>query len=294
MTATEVDKTPVRDELETDGTDMYPDESRSLENLRHMRLMALLRDMIDTEGGEKAAQALGVSYRTVSRTIESDRLTERMSAVLERHLLLGGGSAAAQQRKSIKALEKRVGELEEGLGSGLEELRGVIDSGIEGLREERAQGMRQLGRRLAKLEDGRGAQDSAEGPGDVAEKTAVKPAWRPYRDLVTLEPEPGEEQVYGEATPLIVEWRRARAEFLDAGDGLSRAIAEERMRELEIELIGERELTLPPRTYPWDGSDRRDELWRRTQALERARVERAWAQIRRWIRRVLTLGLWRD
>ena len=294
MTATEVDKTPVQDELETDGTDMYPDESRSLENLRHMRLMALLRDMIDTEGGEKAAQALGVSYRTVSRTIESDRLTERMSAVLERHLLLGGGSAAAQQRKSIKALEKRVGELEEGLGSGLEELRGVIDSGIEGLREERAQEMRQLGRRLAKLEDGRGAQDSAEGPGDVAEKTAVKPAWRPYRDLVTLEPEPGEERVYGEATPLIVEWRRVRVEFLDAGDGLSRAIAEERMRELEIELIGERELTLPPRTYPWDGSDRRDEVWRRTQALERARVERARAQIRRWLRRVLTLGLWRN
>ena len=122
----------------------------------------------------------------------------------------------------------------------------------------------------------------------------MKPAWRPYRDLVTLEPEPGEEQVYGDATPLIVEWRKVRAEFLDAGDGLSRAIAEERMRELEIELIGGRELTLPPRTYPWDGSDRRDEVWRRTQALERARVERARAQIRRWIRRVLTLGLWRD
>ena len=294
MTATEADNMSVQDEPETDGTDMYPDESRSLENLRHMRLMALLRDMIDTEGGEKTAKALGVSYRTVSRTIESDRLTKRMSAVLERHLLLGGGSAAAQQRKNIKALEKRVGELEEGLGSGLEELRGVIDSGIEGLREERAQEMRQLGRRLAKLEDGRGTQDSAEGPGDVAEKTAVKPAWRPYRDLVTLEPEPGEEQVYGEATPLIVEWRRVRVEFLDAGDGLSRAVAEERMRELEIELIGGRELTLPPRTYPWDGSDRRDEVWRRTQALERARVERARAQIRRWIRRVLTLGRWRN
>ena len=58
----------------------------------------------------------------------------------------------------------------------------------------------------------------------MAEKTAVKPAWRPYRDLVTLEPEPGEEQVYGEATPLIVEWRRVRVEFLDAGDGLSRAV----------------------------------------------------------------------
>ena len=294
MTATEVDRTPVQGELETDGDDMYPDESRSLENLRHMRLMALLRDMIDTEGGEKAAQALGVSYRTVSRTIESDRLTGRMSAVLERHLLLGGGSAAAQQRKSIKALEKRVGELEEGLGSGLEELRGVFEKGIEGLREEYAQGLRQLERRLVKVEVGRGDRDSTDEIRDAVEKTAVKPAWRPYRDLVTLEPEPGEEQVYGDATPLIVEWRKVRTELLDAKDGLSRAIAEERMRELEIELIGERELTLPPRTYPWDGSDRRDEVWRRTQGLERARVERSRAQIRRWIRRVLTLGLWRD
>ena len=153
MTATEADNTSVQDEPETDGTDMYPDESRSLENLRHMRLMALLRDMIDAEGGEKAAQVLSVSYRTVSRTIESDRLTGRMSAVLERHLLLGGGSAAAQQRKGIKALEKRVGELEEGLGSGLEDLRGVIEKGIEGLREEYAQGLRQLERRLVKVED---------------------------------------------------------------------------------------------------------------------------------------------
>ena len=99
MTATEVDKTPGQNEPGQDEEELYPDESRSLENLRHMRLMALLRDMVDTEGGEKAAKALGVSYRTVSRTIETDRLTERMSAVLERHLLLGGGSAAAQQRE---------------------------------------------------------------------------------------------------------------------------------------------------------------------------------------------------
>ena len=288
MTATRVDKTPVQDEPGTDEEDLYPDESRSLENLRHMRLMALLRDMVDTEGGEKAAKALGVSYRTVSRTIETDRLTERMSAVLERHLLLGGGSAAAQQRERVEALEERVAGLEE-------ELRGrlkAVEGGSEALREEQEKALRQLERQLARVEAGRGAQDSAEGTRDALEKPTVKPAWRPYRDLVTLEP--GEEQVYGEATPVIVEWRRVRVEYLDAGDGLSRAIAEERMRELEIELIGERELTLPPRTYPWDDSDRRDEVWRRTQALERARVERSRAQIRRWIRRVLTLRLWRD
>ena len=294
MTATEADKTPVRDEPWTDGDDMYPDESRSLEDLRHMRLMALLRDMIDEEGGEKAAQALGVSYRTVSRTIESDRLTGRMSAVLERHLLLGGGSAAAQQRNSIKALEERVDALEEKLGSGLEELGGVFEKGIEELRDERVQGLRKLERRLAKVEDERGDRDSAVDSLDAVDNPAVKPAWRPYRDLVTMEPEPGEEQVYGAVTPLIVEWRKVRAEFLDASDGLSRAIAEERMRELEIEMIGNHELTLPPRTYPWDGSDRRDEVWRRTQALERARVERSRAQIGDWIRSVLTLRRWRN
>ena len=71
--------------------------------------------------------------------------------------------------------------------------------------------------------------------------------------MVTAESEPGEEQVYGEATSAIVQWRRAKTEFQDAmkaGTALSRAIALERLLMLEIELIGEWELTLPPRTYP--------------------------------------------
>ena len=39
-------------------------------------------------------------------------------------------------------------------------------------------------------------------------------------------------------------------EFTDAGDALSQAVAEEWLRELEIELIEDRKLTLPPSTYP--------------------------------------------
>ena len=83
------------------------------------------------------------------------------------------------------------------------------------------------------------------------------------REVVTAEPEPGEEQVYGDATPLIVEWRRVSDEYMNAGDTLSKVIAEERLREMEIELIEDRKLTLPPSTYPWDGFDRRNQLWRR-------------------------------
>ena len=43
--------------------DFYPESSRSLDSLRHMRLMALLRDMTEAEGKVKAAKALGVNYR---------------------------------------------------------------------------------------------------------------------------------------------------------------------------------------------------------------------------------------
>ena len=288
MAATKSDKTPGQgDEVSLD--ELYPDESRSLENLRHLRLMVLLRDMIDSGSIEKAAETLGVSYRTVSRTIESNDLTKRMVAALEHHLLLGGGSAAAQQKARVKSLEERVCTLEEGCESGLEGLSGVIEKGLAQLRDEQSETVQRLERRLARVE---GALGEPERAGE--EKPISNSSWRPYRDLVTLDTEPGDEQAYGDATPLIVEWRSVREKFLNAEDGLDRVIAEERMLELEIELVGEHELTLPPRTYPWDGSDRRDEVWRRIKALERARVRRARTELVRWFRSVLTLKRWRD
>ena len=44
------------------GAELYPGSSRSLDSLRHMRLLALLRDMIDDGGKVRAAKALGVNY----------------------------------------------------------------------------------------------------------------------------------------------------------------------------------------------------------------------------------------
>ena len=64
------------------------------------------------------------------------------------------------------------------------------------------------------------------------------------------------------------------------------------MVELEVRLVGDHELTLPPAVYPWDRADRRDEVWRRKQSLGDLRVERKRAVLWRWVRRVLTLGLW--
>ena len=54
---------------------------------------------------------------------------------------------------------------------------------------------------------------------------------------------------------MIIEWRKARAEFLKTlktGTVLDRTEAKERMLKLEIAIIEEHELTLPPASYPWD------------------------------------------
>ena len=110
---------------------------------------------------------------------------------------------------------------------------------------------------------------------------------------MTPEAEPDEDLVYGEAAPVIVEWRRVRAEFLKTRTTLDRTEVQEPMLELELAIVGEHELTLPPASFPWDEFDRRDKVWELTQDLKRVRAERNRALLRRWLRRVLTFGLWR-
>ena len=293
MAATKVDKAPVRGETGMMyEEELYPGSSRSLESLREMRLKALLRDMIDAEDGAKAAQALGVSYRTVSRVVESGRLTARMSAALERHLLLGGGSAAAQQQDRVDALVERVSAMERELRGGLEAVVGEVKA----LREEHARSMRHVERRLVRLEAGGHGSETPSPTGADSEPGPKRGYVRPrtYPQLVTLEAEPDEDLVYGDAAPVIVEWRRVRAEFLKTRTTLDRTAVQEPMLELELAIVGEHELTLPPASFPWDEFDRRDKVWERTQDLKRVRAERNRALLRRWLRRVFTCGLWRN
>ena len=105
------------------GAELYPESSRSLDSLRHMRLMALLRDMIDDGGKVQTAAALGVNYRTLVPHEETGRLTDRMADALERHLLLGAGSAAAQQRDRVDAAR---GAAAGAVGGGKERVRDAL------------------------------------------------------------------------------------------------------------------------------------------------------------------------
>ena len=280
---------------------LHADERRSPEHLRHERLVAMLRDVAETRGKVKAAEALGVSYRTLARAVESGRLTGRMADALERHLLEVEGSATAPVRqKQADGLEGRVEQLE----ADVAKLRARVDTMqavVGALQEDQARTLRQWEGRLARVEarpvvrNGSGAaatpsvKGALEGP---RAQPQVKPPRRPYPQLVTVEPEEGEELIYGEATPTVIEWREARKALEQAKRRLDKLDARTRLVELEVRLVGDHELTLPPAVYPWDRADRRDEVWRRKQSLGDLRVERKQALLWRWVRRVLTLGLW--
>ena len=271
---------------------MYPEATRSVESLRELRLLALLGDLMGEQGKTQAAETLGVSPRTLSRFEESRRLTPTLAGALERHLLEGGGSAAATQRHRLGMLEDGQKELEKALSDGLAELRKEGQAAVE----EQVRTLAELERRVAALEKAgnttapSGVGANAAGNPASAGRPPVQRPRRVYDDVVTADAEPGEDMVYGDAaTAVIVRWREARDAFGKATDALDVLNARQRRVELEVELIQEHELTLPPATRPWDWGDRRQEVRRRNELLEQTIVDRKMLKLRRF----LTLGLWR-
>ena len=266
----------------------------SLEGPRQLQLTALLNDIMDELGQVKAARRLDIDRKTLWRCRKRGRLTPRLSDALERLMMERDLSAAMKQGVRVEELERQVTELQEELHETREDAEGRSD----GLRDDHARGMRHLERRLVHLESGRtdaGAASSVLTGPQPAGGSYLPP--RTYPQLVTVEAEEGEKKVYGDATSVIVEWRKARAEYhrnLKTGSALAKAEAKARMLTLEVALIEEHELTLPPASYPWDQFDRRDHAWRRRQSLGDARVERNRALLRHWLRRVLTFNIWRD
>ena len=117
--------------------------------------------------------------------------------------------------------------------------------------------------------------------------------WREYPDLATLEPAEDDEEVFGDAWGLMVEWRELKNSHPNQGRGLVWLEHEQRLLEVELALLEEYGLTLPPEQRPLRGFARSGQIsWRRT-ALDDTRKARArremWLRIRRW----LTPARWR-
>ena len=263
------------------------EKSRNIENLHDLRLMALLHELVRDKGRRGAAAALGIDHRTVAGSIKGGRLSWRVREALEHALQSGVGSAAARQRERNDALEQRMETLAEELRS--EGARTAIEGKIKALGDEYGKTLRQLERRLAQVEAGYGGASAASG---IRKPVVRVQSRRKYPELVTREPAPDDEEIYGAAWPLVEEWRRLREGHPNDGRSLSWLVTEERILNLELAMAEEHGLTLPPETQPLRG------VWRNGQrrSIEAALGDTRWARVRRerlrWVRRFLTLGLW--
>ncbi len=256
--------------------------TRSVENVHHLRLMALLRDLVRDMGTMQAAEALGVDRKTVWRGMSAGRLSPRLTDALERLLLEEGVADSARQRREQEELRRRMEAFEE-------EVRGNVET----LSREHTRTRRLVERLVGHMGVARGGKSDALAPGGRGRRDAMVESRREYPELVTREPADDDNEVYAEAWPLVYEWRRLELRR-EMGTKLDRAWTRERIMELEIAMIDEQGLTLPPENSPMHPSERASHLnWRR-RALVDLRWERAKLEFLGRVRRFLTFGLWRD
>ena len=256
--------------------------SRGTGGTTDAHLIRLLRALKEEHGPTRAAKRLGVDRKTLARGLEEKRLTPRLKSALETE-------QQTVKRSETDAVEARLARLE----TALKDLGGEL----------RAEWRGDLGALRAEVASLRDELDSFKGevlgpdpvPGEASNDTLDEPVEgyvprRLYPQLVAEEPAPDDEQVYGPAWLLVQEWRRQREAFRESWPHLRGREAEARMLQLELRLIEQHHLTLPPDRVPWDEFARRDELQLRQRKLTLARRNLRRVLLRRRLLRIVTLG----
>lgn len=240
-------------------------------------LFRLIQSLCDEYGRSKTAERLGVDRKTIYRALTSRKLTPRLRGALERERVTAEREAAGTDQLALRveALERRLQDVEQQLAGGLQSMR---DDQADLRKEVRSLGWSRLTTSGA----------------STAGATTQAPH-RVYTDVVTVEELPDEAKVVAEqVSELITQWREQRALFEVHWPEVDGLRAEVRMLELELVLIEEYRLTLPPAEVPWDWAQRRREQKRRRErlstagsALRRARSRRVWLGIASLLRRRL-------
>ena len=142
------------------------DGTPSLESLRELRLRALLNDLVHDLGPVKAAEQLGIDRKTLWRSEGAGEMSLRLIEALEPLLLeraVAAVAEVAEDRGRVGALEDRVSDLERQLasvraatGGGKGNGGAVENAVIDALRQEFAQEIQRLERRLVRPEAPRG------------------------------------------------------------------------------------------------------------------------------------------
>ena len=147
------------------------------------------------------------------------------------------------------------------LGKELRRRVAAVEGQVASLRRDTAQGT--------------GAGHAGAGPSQVeadGSDSGRKPPPRPrlrreYPDLVTREPEEDDDEVFGEVWPMIVAWRELKATHPNSGKSLDWLRTKERFLALELALLEDHGMTLPPARFPLRGFDRNEQVTHRWTAL---------------------------
>ena len=269
-------------------------------------LIVLLERMVREQGQAGAAERLGVNYKTVAAALETRNLSRRMTHALELQLLSEENPVSQRHEDRITATDERLGVLEivvRELSAGIDQLRVTLDTH----RVEQDRVNRILERRLgvdsaveAGTVESRSRKPVKRARGVMPALTIEAPARptrptfprRDYDEIVTVEPANDDSYVYGKAWSLIRQWRMLRRNHPIKGRTLSWMERQERLLTVELALLNEHGLTLPPDAQPID------DPWRRHVTEWRLRDRRAvrrrilCRKLLRWVRRLATFGAW--
>ena len=296
--------------------------NQTVEDPHGLRLMAVLHESVRTRGERATADWLGIDRRTLVTCLEQGELSLKIRVALDNELR----SEIDSEQAEIRALVGKQGEKIDDLEGRVADFASHFDrleTAIKAAREELNRELRGLTRRMERLNTrevqetaggavrqpaGSGAGKSGAGTGRagnplVAESTAPKieapetptRSWFPPRDypkLVTIEPARDDSYVYGKAWQLVREWRMLRRDHPRMGKTLSWLKAEERLLLVEMSLLDEHKLTLPPDKQPIDDFWRQHIMnWRRNDLhVIGTKIRRR--KLLRWVRRLATFGLW--
>ena len=279
--------TPHDETLADGGGDGETDAQR----MRRHRLRGFLRELVREEGRMEAAELLGVAYRTLVKAEESGEITGRMGDALERLLSAGDNPEVTRLKESVRGLEKRMAALEAGIEALAKELR----NGLDEMRAGVGVGTEPKDHGDERADDAGGMAAGKPETVDAPPVAELRPK-KPYRErrkepeVVTVEPADDDREVYGNAWPLIEEWRRLWADHPPRGKSLSWLRTHERLLMLELAMLEEHGLTLPPEKQALRGFGRRGQTSWRWTALFDTRKSLARRELLRWV----LPWLWRE
>ena len=167
------------------------------------QLVEQLKRLVDEHGRVKAAEMLGVNFRTLAASIESGKLSRRMRESVRKYAV--GADSQATPTPDVadeaEALKKRVADLGEEVGT----LRAIV--------EQQSVEFTGLAARVEQLEQTRDEGRESDQVTEAPKPSMISERARPKQThaspgVVTLEPQANED--FGPAAALVEGWRMLR------------------------------------------------------------------------------------